>query len=145
MATLGKLHKFKLDVEDFATYMERVEIFFAINGMEGDKKVPVFLNAIGGTAYGVLHSLVAPDTPMSKSFQVLTETLQAHYEPKLSIIAECFHFHKRSQHTGESITNFVAELRRLTACCKFEGYLDGALRDCFVWVAKREYPMQPTC
>ena len=48
---------------------------------------------------------------MSLSFKELTETLQAHYEPKTSIIAERFHFHKRSQHTGESITDFVAELR----------------------------------
>ena len=51
---------------------------------------------------------------------------------KTSIIAERFHFHKRNQHTGESITDFVAELRRLAARCKFEGYLDDALRDRFM-------------
>ena len=123
MASLGKLHEFKPDEEEFATYLERVEIFFAANGVEDTKKVPVFLNAIGGAAYGILRSLVAPSSPMSLSFKELTETLQAHYEPKTSIIAERFHFHKRSQHTGESITAFVAELRRLAARCKFEGYL----------------------
>ena len=43
MATLGKLHEFKPDEEEFATYLERVEIFFAANGVEDTKKVPVFL------------------------------------------------------------------------------------------------------
>ena len=138
MASLGKLHEFKPDEEEFATYLERVEIFFAANGVEDTKKVPVFLNAIGGAAYGILRSLVAPSSPMSLSFKELTETLQAHYEPKTSIIAERFHFHKRSQHTGESITDFVAELRRLAARCKFEGYLDDALRDRFVCGLRNE-------
>ena len=78
MATLGKLHEFKPDDEEFATYLERVEIFFAANGVEDTKKVPVFLNAIGGAAYGILRSLVAPSSPMSLSFKELTETLQAH-------------------------------------------------------------------
>ena len=109
-----------------------MEIFFAANGIEGDKQVPVFLNAIGGEAYGVLRSLVAPASPMSKTFAELTETLKNHYEPKSSIIAERFHFHKRSQRTGESIVDFVAELPRLAARCKFEAYLDDALRDRFV-------------
>ena len=118
--------------EELATYLERVEIFFAANGIEGDKQVPVFLNAIGGEAYGVLRSLVAPASPMSKTFAELTETLKNQYEPKSSIIAERFHFHKRSQRKGESIADFVAELRRLAARCKFEAYLDDALRDRFV-------------
>ena len=75
---------------------------------------------------------------MSLSFKELTKTLQAHYEPKTSIIAERFHFHKRSQHTGECITDFVAELHRLAARCKFEGYLDDALRDRFVCRLRNE-------
>ena len=39
MASLGKLHEFKPDEEEFATYLERVEIFFAANGVEDTKKV----------------------------------------------------------------------------------------------------------
>ena len=132
MATKGQLHEFRPDAEEFSAYMERVHIFFAAHGVPDEKKVPVFLNGIGGTAYGILRSLVAPDSPMSKSLEVLTEKLRDHYEPRPIIIAERFHFHKRDQHSGESITEFVAELRRLAARCKFEAFLDEALRDRFV-------------
>ena len=114
------------------TYLERVEIFFVANSIEWEKQVIIFLNTIEGEAYGVLRSLVAPASPMSKTFTELTETLKNHYEPKSSIIAERFHFHKSSQHTGESIADFVEELRRLAARCKFEAYLDDVFRDRFV-------------
>ena len=46
--TLGSLHEFRPDSEDFSTYMERVEIYFAANDVPENKQVPVFLNAIGG-------------------------------------------------------------------------------------------------
>ena len=41
MATLGKLHEFKPNEEEFATYLERVEIFFAANKVE-DKGTSIF-------------------------------------------------------------------------------------------------------
>ena len=63
-----------------------------------------------------------PVKPDSKTFKELAETLQAHYEPKPLVIAERFYFHSRSQKPGESIGEFVAELRRLATNCKF-GYI----------------------
>ena len=47
-------------------------------------------------------------------------------------IAECFRFHNRSQCSGESVAQFAAELRRLAVHCRFEAFLDDALRDRFV-------------
>lgn len=126
MATKGQLHEFRPDAEEFSAYLERVYIF-AAHEVSDEKKVPVFLNGIGGTAYGILRSLVAPDSSMTKSLEVLTEKLRDHYEPWPIIIVECFHFHKRDQHSGESIAEFVAELRCLATPCKFEAYLDEAL------------------
>ena len=94
--TLGSLHEFRPDSEDFSTYMERVEIYFAANDVPENKKVPVFLNAVGGTTYGVLRSLLAPDNPMSKTMADITKKLREHYEPKPSLIAERYQCHQNS-------------------------------------------------
>ena len=88
MATLGKLEDFKQDAEPFQAYLEKVNIFFAANDIPEDKKVPVFLSTIGGTTYGLVRNLVAPDAPMSKSFRELADKLTEHFEPKPLIIAE---------------------------------------------------------
>jgi len=69
------------------------------------------------------------DKPSEKDLDCLTETLQHHYEPKKVVVAERFHFHRRSQAVGENIAEYVAELRRLSMHCQFGAYLEEALRD----------------
>ena len=65
MAQLGKLHEFQPDTEELCSYLERVDIYFAANDVPDKKKVPVLLNCIRGGTYGLLRSLLAPESPMS--------------------------------------------------------------------------------
>lgn len=58
----------------------------------------------------------------------MTEYLQ----PKPLIITERFKFNKRNQASTETVSQYLAELRRLADKCKFEAYLDEALHDHFV-------------
>ena len=78
--------------------------------------------------YGLLRNLVAPATVSERSYQELTATLKAHFNPKPIVIPERFHFHRRVQAMGESISEYVAKLIRLTNNCQFSQYLDEALR-----------------
>ena len=64
--------------------------------------------------------------------------LNDHLSPKPLVIAEHFRFHKRDQKEGESITVYVAELRKLTEHCKFGGTLNDALRDRLICGIKNE-------
>ena len=80
----------------------------------------------------LLHNLVAPNNPKTVSYPDLVTTLRSHFEPKPLVIVQRFHFHRRDQQPGESITSYLAELRRLAAQCNFRGeQLTEALRD---WV-----------
>ena len=47
-------------------------------------------------------------------------------------LAERFRFYQRNQAAGESVHDFLADLRRLAITCEFENFLDQALRDRFV-------------
>ena len=90
--------------------------------------------------YSTLRDLLAPANPVTVavSFADISATLKSHYEPKSLVIVERFHFHKREQAAGESIAEYIAELRRLAAKCAFAGHLDEALRDRFVCGLKSE-------
>lgn len=138
MLPFGRLEEFNPEAGPFSAYLERAEIFFAANSIADDKKVPIFLHAIGATVYSTLRDLLAPANPVTVPFADITATLKSHYEPKSLVIVERFHFHKREQATGESIAEYVAELRRLAAKCAFAGHLDEALRDRFVCGLKSE-------
>ena len=113
MATLGHIGKFDPTEENISAYLERVELFFAANGIKDEKQVAVFLSVIGPKTHALLHDLLAPDKPQEKSLAVLWETLRKHFEPKPVIIAERFRFRRRDQASGESIVEYLAELRRL--------------------------------
>ena len=125
----GRIQEYEPVNELFSAYLERVQLFFLANGVEDDKKVPVFLSVVGSKTYSLLRNLVSPALPQDKTFEQLVAILKSHFEPKPLIIAERFHFHRRSQAMEESIGEYLAELRRLSTHCSFGDYLEQALRD----------------
>ena len=59
----------------------------------------------------------------------LVAILKQHYEPKRLTVARRFYFHRRDQAAHETISEYMAELRKLATPCEFGEYLDEALRD----------------
>ena len=55
--------------------------------------------------------------------------LTDHFDSKPLVIAERFHFNQRIQSGGESVSEYVAELKWLAANCDFGQWLEEALRD----------------
>ena len=58
--------------------------------------------------------------------------LKEHLNPTPNTIAERFYFYKRDRRTGESIHEYVAELRKMSEHCSFGETLNDYLRDHFV-------------
>ena len=85
--------------------------------------MPVFLTVIGAKNYALLTDYYSPGKPRDESLDDLIKTMEDHFEPVPIIIAERFQFYKRDQKSGETIADFVAELRRLATNCKFSSPL----------------------
>ena len=83
------MDSFNPDNETIVTYLERIEMFFAANGIADDNKVPEFLSLLGGKIYALLRSLVSLSLPKEKTFVDLSEVLKKHFEPKTVITANC--------------------------------------------------------
>ena len=135
---LGTLQEFDPKSDNISTYLERLQLYFEANGVEDDHKVAVLLTVIGARAYNTLRSLLAPELPHDTSFDDLLEALKHHCDPQPLIIAERFRFYQRFQKTDESLTDFVADFRRLSIKCDFGEFVDQALRDRFVCGVRSE-------
>ena len=130
MATqYGIINQFSPDKESITTYLERMNLYFTANSVANEEKVPILLSVIGSSTYSLFRGLLAPDAPNSKSLSAISKNFKQHFEPPRAIIAERLHFHKRNQAMDEPIAAYEAALRRLATTCKFEGYLEDALRD----------------
>ena len=121
---IGHIQEFQPENELLSSYLERVQLFFIANDVVEEKKVAVFLSVIGSKTYSLLRNLLAPNLPQNQAYAALMETLKKHFEPKPVVIAERFHFHRRNQAIGETISTYLAELRRLSTHCAFADYLE---------------------
>ena len=131
-ALIGSIGEFEEDLEDFETYIARLEQFFKANKVESDLQAATFLTVMGRKCFHLLQDLLSPIKPSASSYSVLVDTLKKHYKPKKIIIFERFQFYSCAQKEGESIKQFVANLKSFAHTCDFGVFLKDMLRDRFV-------------
>ena len=130
---LGLLEPFDARTDDGNSYVERLEQYFIVNDIvDAKKKVAICLTVIGSNTYTLLRNLLSPEKPASKTFENLVATLKKHLSPTPITIAERYKFYERRQREGEKLSDYIAEIRKLTEHCDFGDFLSDALRDKFV-------------
>ena len=102
------------------SYIERATLFFEANEITNEnKQKAILLSSIGADTYNLLKSLLMPVKPIEKPLQDIIEVLKVHQNPKPNMIAERFKFNTRDRKEGESLTQYLAVLRRLTEHCNY--------------------------
>ena len=112
------------------SYTERLQQYFIANDVDGNKKKrAILLNVCSAATYKLIRCLVHPQKPTDNTFDKIVKLVKYHHEPPPSEIVQRFNFNTRVQKEGETIAEFIAELRRLSEHCKFDGTLDTMLRN----------------
>ncbi|XP_063534911.1 uncharacterized protein K02A2.6-like [Cydia strobilella] len=130
--SIGKIGEFKVASDNWRLYVERLEQYFLCNNIKAELQVATLVTVIGAECYELLVNLCTPDKPTSKTFADLTAILEKHLQPKPSVLAERYKFRHRKQGDSESMSNYVAVLRRMSKTCDFGTGLQDSLRDQFV-------------
>lgn len=131
-ALIGKLDSFDDTVEDWSSYIERADEYFALNSLPEEKKVAAIITSMGAKTYAILRKLTTPNKPSEKTYADIKKYLGDYFSPVPLEMSERHRFYKRLQREGESANEYMAELRRLSQNCNFGSFLDQALRDKFV-------------
>lgn len=134
-ATIGILPDFDPSKGSFTACVEKVLLFLGVQTelpRTSRMEAAVLLGAVSEETYALLRNLLAPSSPKEKSFAEIIQTLHAHFKPRPLVIAERFLFHRLNQEADESVSDFVAKLRRLAKDCEFRDHLDEVLGDRFV-------------
>ena len=139
--------------EDFDCYVERFELYLIANGLtvppaqppepdasgerqerqqDGKQVTAMFLHSIGAHYYGLVRDLVAPDTPLTKSYHELITILRKHLKSTPMVVAERRKFIRRDQAPDESTSDYVVQLKHLSLHCSYNEKLDEQLRDRFI-------------
>lgn len=72
-----RMDTFDLKVEEWSTYVERLEMFFVVNtcNVPDGKKAASLLTLIGGRMYALLKSLTTPTKPTELSFKEIVKIM----------------------------------------------------------------------
>ncbi len=106
--------KFNLDSDDFIEYANRFDNFLIFNKIsDEDLERSTFIATSGGPAYKLLRSLCKNET-QSKTYKQLMDLMTDHLNQKPNEIVKRFSFYKGDRKSGESVNEYIAELRRLS-------------------------------
>src|SRR5258705_10123976 len=114
--------------ESWIEYVERLNFYFVANSTKDGQKLAVLLSVVGAECFRIIRSVLAPDRLDALSFSEVVRRMAAHFNPTPSAIVQRCRFHRRRQLNGESITDYVTHLRKLTEHCRFTDIND-RLRD----------------
>ena len=127
---IGRIGEYEQGKEEWTQYCERLEYYFAANGvLEEAKKKSIFLTVIGSSSYKLLRSLISPQKPGDKTLEELITVLQRHHSPTPSEIVQRYRFNTHYRQQAETIATFVSELRSIAEFCNYGESLNDMLRD----------------
>jgi hypothetical protein len=142
MGTISQIGEFDGGKEDVVSYLERFEMFLDANDIEAPgKKRSVFLSTVGAQTYKILRSL-SNNKPLEKTYEELKQLLTQHLQPRPNVIAQRYKFFERYRAPNESVSEYLAELGKLSEFCEFGDKLDEYLRDRLVCGIRSEKILQ---
>jgi hypothetical protein len=116
-APLGKIEPFDPEAEEWPEYVERLGQYFEANDL-GDanagKRRAMLIALMGPSTYKLARNLLSPAKPSEKTFEEIVAVLTVHYNPTPSEVMQRFRFNSQS---GEPVSTYIAELRRLAEYC----------------------------
>ena len=128
---VAQISEFDLQ-EDFSEWCERFDMYLIANQITDEKRKQAMLIAgIGAAPYKLMRSL-CQNKVSDKGYGELIKIMLEHLNPKPNEIAERYKFHKRDRKPDESVSTYVAVLRKMSEHCGFGDRLNEQLRDRFV-------------
>lgn len=107
-------------ISAFETYI----LAAGLTDVSGGRKRALLLHCLGTEGQRVFGTL--GDAP---SYSLAVELLKGHFAAPQSALLRRVLFRRRHQRPGESVAQYVADLRGLASSCKFRGLQDEMVRD----------------
>ena len=121
IAHVAPFENFKAEQEKFSSYLERFENYYTVKALIEEKQIAQHLcDSIGSDHHNGIALFLGPDKPLkSLNYTTLVEEFKKLLIPKKSVVVSQHYFLNIFQKDGQSISEFVADLRRDLTDCEF--------------------------
>ena len=148
MVSQGQIELFNSRKDEWDSWNRRFDQWLSISpyatGDDADnRKHAAFCTFIDSETFKLLCTLCTPKKPEECTYVELKNKLKKQFGTKKLVLAESYHFYAYKQHERQSLSDYLAELRRLALTCQWsEGYLADNLCDKFVMGLRNERILQ---
>ena len=118
--------------ENWRRWKQRFNIFSLASGLSGkDAKVQAasFLHVAGSEALEVYNTFIWDDADEKNKVDKIIEKFDQYCNPRKNITWESHKFNMRNQQPGESIDQYVTDLKTKAQTCEFTQLKDSLIRD----------------
>uniref|UniRef100_A0A336ML13 CSON002709 protein n=1 Tax=Culicoides sonorensis TaxID=179676 RepID=A0A336ML13_CULSO len=115
-------------------YLERFETFCEIHGVVDDLEMTKHLLVYGGPLlFEKIKILSHPKVPAKVKYSEIKPKIIQILKDNCPYNIQRSKFYSRVQNSGESVSEYAFELKRLASFCAFDTHLDVILRDRFIF------------
>ncbi|KAK8773285.1 hypothetical protein V5799_012182 [Amblyomma americanum] len=121
MATRGFPNQIpEFNGSSWSSWVGRLQFYFEANNItDPTLKRANLLTLCGEQTYDTVCALIQPSTPAAVSYDDIVAALQKHYDPRPSEVYSRARFQRRDQLEGETVSAYIAALKKLAAHCNF--------------------------
>uniref|UniRef100_A0A8D8ZQS0 Peptidase A2 domain-containing protein n=1 Tax=Cacopsylla melanoneura TaxID=428564 RepID=A0A8D8ZQS0_9HEMI len=119
---------FKSEFERWLTRFERYRIVSGLKKRSGEEQVHALVFLMGAQAEDIFESFHL-STEESKNYDQVISRFKKYFVPKANVIYERVVFNRRVQNPGESITDFITALHKLSSSCSYGDLREELVRD----------------
>ncbi|KAL1417874.1 hypothetical protein MTO96_006047 [Rhipicephalus appendiculatus] len=120
-------------VSSWSTYTIRLEAYFeGYEITDSAKRRALLVSSLSDNVVSLLQGRLSTVSVNSRTDEQIVEYLEEQYKPQVNETAARFSFFMRKQQDGESVREYIADLRRLAKNCYFGDSLNRMLRDLIV-------------
>ena len=111
---------------DNDSYLDCLEMYFIVNDIidnerNARKRKAILHSSIGEDTYRILKDICFPTAPTKKTYAELAVKLKRHFKPKRLAVAKRFRFNTTQQQPGQSVSEFIAQVKKLLTYCEYTG------------------------
>ena len=134
MAASHSFGAFNASAEPWDNYELRLKSWLIVQDIETEEKRRAALIAeVGPETFATLKDLAFPASVNEKTFDELLELLRNHYKRNRTPMADRLQLHNRKQQENESLTDYIAALKKIASTCDYGAELENRLRDAFLF------------
>ncbi|XP_075740802.1 uncharacterized protein LOC142787055 [Rhipicephalus microplus] len=121
---------FDEEADNWEAYRLRLEAYFEVHDVTDEKKRrAISVTALSTKTVDLLAARCAPAKIQDLKYEDAVKFLGERFAPACNEIAESYKFFTRNQLAGESVNEFLVEIRKIASRCNFGSALDRMLRD----------------